>query len=67
MRRLVAAANGERSPEIGTAAAVEIETLAEAEAPRLLGAAARARLQSVLADLEGVKGRIDTLLNGAAD
>jgi DNA-binding transcriptional MerR regulator len=65
MRRLVAAANGERSPEIGVVAA-EDEGVAGPEPDRLLGEAARARLQGVLTDLEGVKGRIDNLLNGAA-
>jgi DNA-binding transcriptional MerR regulator len=66
VRRLVAAANGERSPDFGAAAA-ELEPAGAPETPRLIGDAARARLQGVLADLEGVKGRIDTLLSGAAD
>ena len=65
VRRLVAAASGESPPEFSAAA--EIAEAVAPEASRLLGDAARARLQGVLADLEGVKGRIDSLLGGAAD
>ena len=56
VRRLVAAANGE-------AEGVAVEAPADAGgAGPILRADARKRLQAVLADLEAVKGRIDTLI-----
>jgi DNA-binding transcriptional MerR regulator len=60
MRRLMAAAvNGELPPEPEAGPAQEEEA---APASRLLGVAARQRLQGVLDDLQGVKARIDQLL-----
>ena len=55
VRRLVAAANGEHPAETDIVHSMET-------APRVLGDPARARLQGVLDDLQGVKDRIDALL-----
>jgi DNA-binding transcriptional MerR regulator len=65
MRRLVAAANGEAVPPAPALAPEALAPLVPADASdRTLGEAARARLTSVLGDLESVKDRIDRLLRG---